>query len=273
MIIETIRRIRDRNPRQYGYVLLTCWFSIFFIFWSICSTKLPHYILPVYPALALLTGCFLETWINEPARVGPGWMKNAWITTIAAGLGMMAAVGIVARIFLPGEELIGLVGLILIAGGYLCLYYARHHHRQRVVTVFAATAVIFLTAVFGFAAQRVDRHQNARRLLALIRGDSPEPPPVCAYRFFRQSMVYYAGHEVQFCDDPEQLRQFLEQTPQAYVITLDKYQSEIEGKLPGRFRVLAHEQRFMATDEMVVFAPADQCVPSRTASRPLINSE
>jgi 4-amino-4-deoxy-L-arabinose transferase-like glycosyltransferase len=273
MIIETIRRIRDRNPRQYAYVLLTCWFSVFFIFWSICSTKLPHYILPVYPALALLTGCFLETWITEPARVGPSWMKNAWITTIAAGLGMMAAVGIVARIFLPGEEMIGLVGLILIAGGYLCLYYARRHHRERVVTVFATTAVIFLTAVFGFAAQRVDRHQNAKRLLARIRGDSPEPPPVCAYRFFLQSIVYYAGHAVQFCDNPEQLQQFLEQTPQAYVITLDKYQTEVEGKLPGRFRVLAHEQRFMATDEMVVFAPAGKSDSSRTASRPQISSE
>jgi 4-amino-4-deoxy-L-arabinose transferase-like glycosyltransferase len=273
MIIETIRRISDRNLRQYGYVLLSCWFSVFFIFWSICSTKLPHYILPVYPALALLTGCFLETWITEPARVGPSWMKNAWITTIAAGLGMMAAVGIVARIFLPGEELIGLVGLILIAGGYLCLYYARRHHRQRVVTVFACTAVIFLTAVFGFAAQRVDRHQNAKRLLARIRADSPEPPPVCAYRFFRQSMVYYAGHPVQHCDDPEQLQQFLEQTPQAYVITLDKYQTEVEGKHPGRFRVLAHEQRFMATDEMVVFAPAGKSDSSRTARRPQMNSE
>ncbi|MGA2796067.1 MAG: glycosyltransferase family 39 protein [Thermoguttaceae bacterium] len=273
MIIETMRRIRDRNSRQYAYVLLTCWFSVFFIFWSICSTKLPHYILPVYPALALLTGCFLETWITEPARVGPGWMKNAWITTIAAGLGMMAAVGIVARIFLPGEELIGLVGLILIAGGYLCLYYTRRRHRERVVTVFAATAVIFLTAVFGFAAQRVDRHQNAKRLLALIRVDSPKPPPVCAYRFFRQSMVYYAGHAVHFCDDPEQLRQFLEQTPQAYVITLDKYQAEVEGKLPGRFRVLARERRFMAADEMVVFAPTGKSDSSRTASRPQISSE
>ena len=77
--------------------------------------------MPVYPALALLTGCFLETWITEPARVGPGWMKNAWITTIAAGLGIMVAVGIVARIFLPGEELIGLVGLILIAA-VTCVY-------------------------------------------------------------------------------------------------------------------------------------------------------
>ena len=115
--------------------------------------------------------------------------------------------------------------------------------------------------------------KNAKRLLARIRGDSPEPPPVCAYRFFRQSMVYYAGYAVQFCDNPEQLQQFLEQTPQAYVITLDKYKTEVEGKRPGRFRVLAHEQRFMATDEMVVFAPAGKSDSSRTARRPQMNTE
>jgi len=273
-IIETIRRIRDRDPRRDGYVLLTCWFGVFFIFWSICSTKLPHYVLPVYPALALLTGGFLETWITDPARVGPGWMKNAWITTIAAGLGIMVAVGVAARIYLPGEELIGLVGLILIIGGYLCLYYAKRRHRQRVVTVFACMAAVFLTAVFGFAAQRVDQHQNAKRLLARIRGDCPEPAPVCAYRFFRQSMVYYAGHPVQYCDDPEQLRQFLEQAPQAYVITLDKYAEEVEGNHPGRFQILAREQRFLATDEMIVFAPAAGTGAGHTAiRRPSISRE
>ena len=267
MIIETVRRIRDADPRRNGYLLLTCWFSVFFVFWSICSTKLPHYVLPVYPALALLTGRFLETWIAEPARVGPSWMKNAWISLIVAGLAITAAGSITAHILLPGEELIGSVGLILAAGGCLCLYFANRRHSQKVVTVFACTAVVFLTAVFGFAAQRVDRHQNAKRLLALISRDSAEPAPVCAYRFFRQSMVYYAGHPVQCCDNAEQLQQFLEKEPQAYVITLDKYQAEVEGANPGRFRQLARERRFLATDQMVVFAPADAGDSDQTANR------
>ncbi len=267
-IIETVRRIRDRDPRRDAYVLLSCWFFVFFVFWSICNTKLPHYVLPVYPALALLTACFLEAWIAEPARVGPGWMKNAWITLIAVGLAIIVAVPIAARFVLPGEELIGLVGLILIAGGCLCLYYAKRRHLRQVATVFACTAVIFLTAMFAFAAQRVDRHQNAKRLLALIHGDGADTAPICAYRFFRQSMVYYAGHPVQCCDNPEQLQQFLDQAPQAYVITLDKYQAEVDGKHPGRFRELARQQRFLATDQMVVFAPSDKSSSNHTAIRP-----
>ena len=265
--IDAVRRIRERDAWRDGYVLLSCLFGMFFIFWSICSTKLPHYLLPVYPALGLLTGCYLETWISQPARVGPIWMKNAWITTIAVGLCIIVAVGVAAWIYLPGEELIGMVGLILIAGGYLCLYYAKRQHRERAVAVFTCMAVIFLTAVFGFAAQRVDSHQNAKRLMARIRGDSRESAPVCAYRFFRQSMVYYAGQPVEHCITPEQLRQYIERTPNAYVITLDKYESEIKEKYPDQFRVLARERRFLATDDMVVLAPAALNDTSHTATR------
>ncbi len=265
----------QRDPWREGYVLLACWFGVFFVFWSISSTKLPHYVLPAYPALALLTGCFLESWITEPTRVGPGWMKNAWITTMAVGLCIMVAVIVAVRIFLPGEELIALVGLILIVGGWLCLYYSKRRHFHRAATVFACTAVIFLTAVFGFAAQRVDRHQNAKRLLAQIGEDCTEPAHICAYRFFRQSMVYYAGHPIQYCDTPEDLQEYLESAaggPQAYVITLDKYEKEVERKEPGKFRVLARQRRFLASDEMVVLAPAADS--SHTATRPpLMNRE
>jgi 4-amino-4-deoxy-L-arabinose transferase-like glycosyltransferase len=271
--IDTVRRVRDRDPWRDSYLLLSCWFGVFFVFWSICSTKLPHYVLPAYPALALLTGGFLESWIHHPARVGPSWMKNAWITTMVIGVGIIIAVGIVAWIYLPGEELIGLAGMILVVGGGLCMYYAKRRYRRRAAVIFAAMSVIFITAIFGFAAQRVDRHQNAKRLLTQIRGDSAESVPICAYRFFRQSMVYYSGHPVQYCDTPEQLQEFVEKSPKAYIITLDKYEKEIEHKQPGQFRVLARERRFLAADDMVVLAPGASIDNSHTATRPPLNRE
>src|SRR3972149_3702592 len=250
--IDSIWRIRERHPWRDGHVLLACWFGVFFVFWSICSTKLPHYVLPAYPALALLTGSFLETWLTEPARVGPGWMKNAWITTMVVGLCMLIAVAVVARIYLPGEQWIGLVGIIPIVGGYSWLYYAKRQKRELAITIFACTSAVLLTAIFGFAALRVDRHQNAKRLLAEIRSDSSASAPVCAYRFFRQSMVFYAGHPVEYCDTPDELQQFIETAPDAYIITLDKYEEEINHQHPDQFRVLARQQRFLATDNMVV---------------------
>ncbi len=72
--IEVYRRIRGGHPWRDGLVLLVCLFGVWFVFWSICSTKLPHYLLPVYPALSLLTACFLEGWITGDVKLRPGWM-------------------------------------------------------------------------------------------------------------------------------------------------------------------------------------------------------
>ena len=266
--IDTVRRIREGDPRRNSHLLLGCWFGVFFVFWSICSTKLPHYMLPAYPVLALMTGSFLETWIVHPARVGPSWMKNAWLTTIVVGVGIVVAVAIASHIYLPGEGWIGLVGLILVIGGHLCLYYAKQHERKRVVVVFACTSAAFLTAMFGLAELRVDRHQNAKHLLAAVHRESHEPTAICAYRFFRQSMVFYAGHPITYCDTPEQLQEFLEKSPEAYIITLDEHQAEIEHLQPGRVRVFAHERRFLAWDEMIVLSLDGKSESAETASKP-----
>src|SRR5262249_45339485 len=41
---------------------LLCWIGVYLVFFSISQTKLPNYILPLYPAAALLTAHFLERW-------------------------------------------------------------------------------------------------------------------------------------------------------------------------------------------------------------------
>ena len=179
------------------------------VFWSICRTKLPHYLLPAYPALALLTACFVDRWQSAPASIGRWALRNAWISLILVGVGMMIAVPIVTSIYLPGEEVLGLLGLIPLLGGGWCWWQTAHGRHQQAAVALAVTAVLFLTAGFGWGALRVDRHQNAKPMIAKIRADSGEKgdrsnlPPIATYNFFRESIVYYAGHPITRCDDDE----------------------------------------------------------------------
>ena len=281
-------------PRAFsrdGCVLASCWFGVWFVFWSICKTKLPHYLLPAYPALALLTACFIERWQTEGEkgtgpicrngltnlRSVPGaayqldlspfprwWLRNAWISMILAGVGIMIAIPIVAAIYLPGEAVLGLVGLIPLIGGGWCWWKTAHDRHQEAAIALVATAVVFLTAIFGWAALRVDRHQNAQPMIAAIRADSGDTAsvPIATYRFFRESTVYYAGHPVTRCEDDaganrsahQSLQEFLAKSPRSYVITTSEYQREIEKRFPGQLRVLFRQRRFLARDqdEMVV---------------------
>ena len=266
-LIELVRRIRRHDPWRTGLILLSCWMGVFFVFWSTVSTKLPHYVLPMYPALALITAVFLHVWLSEPACVSRWPLQNAVITLLVVGVGILVAMPILARIYLPGEEALGLVGLIPAACGGLCLWYGRREQRRRAAAAFAVTSLAFVTALFGFAALRVDRHQNAASLVAQIRQSNPGPTQLAAYRFLKQSFIWYAEEPIARYDKPEGLRQFLETAENPCVFTSSEREAEIEKEFPGTFHVLAREPRFLHHSEVLVLARRPDAPVSRTAGR------
>ena len=84
-------------------------------------------------------------------RFARWWLRNAWISMILVGVGMMIAVPIVAAKYLPGEAVLGLVGLIPLVGGGWCWWKTAHGRHRQAAIAFAVTAVVFLTAMFGWA--------------------------------------------------------------------------------------------------------------------------
>ena len=267
-LIESVRRIRRNHPAKMETLFVLCWLVVFVAFWSIPSTKLPHYVLTAYPALALLTAVFIDAWITDPACVGRWWIRSATVTLIVVGVGMVVALPIVAHIFLPGEWMLGLVGVVLVVGGGLSLFYAERGRRFQTMAACAVTAVIFLTAMFGFAALRVDRYQNAPVLTAEIRRTSPGRPRLAGYRFFRESLVFYAGEPVPRCENAAQLQEFLHGAECPYVVTTDEYEEEVRRQFPGEFSVLIRRPRFLHSGEVVVLVGCrDQGVPQIATER------
>jgi len=138
--------------------------------------------------------------------------------------------------------------------------------------------VAFLTAIFGFAALRVDRFQNAKPMMAAIRADEGEAgsshkrgqtpfpmSPIATYDFFRESTVFYAGKPVTKCNDDkaaghtarQALAEFLAKPGRSYVITTDDNVPKIEKAFPGELKEIHRERRFLADGEMVVFRHGD----------------
>jgi hypothetical protein len=132
----------------------------------------------------------------------------------------------------------------------------------------AVTAVVFLTAMFGFAALRVDRYQNAPALMAEIRKASPGRPELAGYRFFRESLVFYAGEPVPHFEDANHLQKFLNQAKHPYVVTTDDHEQEIRRRFPGEWFVLVRRPRFLHSGEVVVLARRLDHGVSQTAARP-----
>ena len=78
----------------------------------LAGTKLPSYVVPAYPALALACGCFVDRWLRNPLLVSRVWTRLAWGTVALAGVGLVVALPIVAHVFLNDDWILGAVGLI-----------------------------------------------------------------------------------------------------------------------------------------------------------------
>ncbi|MBN1591606.1 MAG: hypothetical protein JW888_18975, partial [Pirellulales bacterium] len=241
--------------------------------WSAVAMKLPHHILPAYPALALLAAPFVYAWIHETARMNRLWMRNAAVTLIVVGFGLAIALPIVAMRLLPGDEWIGVAGVPLIVGGGLCLWFSGRGESERTMATFAVSSVAFLTIGFGVVVIGVDRHQNGPALAAAIRGTEVGPAEVAAFRFFRESFVYYTGEHVARIHEEKDLDQFVEESKHPFVITTDEHERMIRERFPGQFRVLDRQQRFLNTGELVVLewqapeAPRNAAKPTDRLTR------
>ncbi len=253
VLYHAYRRMRRGEPWAAGTRLAACWAGVWFVFWSVCSTKLPHYVLPAYPALSMLTGCFLTEWLAEPARFRAAWSRNAAWTLIVVGVLLGIGGATAAHLFVPGEERVGLVGVPLIVGGLICAGYHRRGDLRRFVPAVAATGAAFLLALFGWAAARIDRHQHSPELVAAVRARQPDAP-LAAFRFLQASLVYYNGKRMPRFESPEQAAAYLERTENGMIVALAAHEAELRRGCPMPLRVVARHPRFLAPGEVLVFA-------------------
>ena len=214
-VLDLIRRWRGREPGQNGAKFLTCWILVYLGFFSIAATKLPNYVLPAYPALALATACFVDRWLGQPARVSRWWPRLSFGTLLAVG----AAAAIVPTIVFNGSHtsqaiverlgiapeltddlmLIGWLGLILLAAGGIGLILAELGKPQPAVAALAFLTIGFCVALFAGVAVRIDRHQPCPAVAEAIHQHSSGTPQVVQFGYFRPSLVYYSDTRVENC--------------------------------------------------------------------------
>ena len=87
------RHVGDRTAR----VFLLSWALPIFILFSLTATKLPHYILPMFPPAALLTAATLEAWRTRHLdHRDRRWLNvGAWLlTSVAFGVGMLLCLAV-----------------------------------------------------------------------------------------------------------------------------------------------------------------------------------
>lgn len=269
--IDTRYRLRGPDPHRLGYTLALCWAGVYVVLFSVAQTKLPSYVTPCYPGVALLIGGFVAQFTQGTTLGSRLWSRLAMVALILVGTVLLVALPVAASEFLPGEEWLGLVGLIPILGGALAWACWEYERRELAAAVFATSAVVLLTSALGGVASRVSEHQQAQQLLQVAqqRGSSQ----LASFGLLEPSWIFYGGQpitELPWSGRPESLGSWVEvggkwqpkppigvsdvaASPDDWlIITTDDYAERLLEMLPEDYGVLSSAPYFLKDQELLL---------------------
>ncbi len=198
VLVASLIELAARTARSSGYragaILVASWLSVYLGFFSLAGTKLPNYIIPCYPALALMTALLIERWILRPESLPRAWSWIAFGILGAAGLGIVVATPVAARLLAEPDWTLGLVGLAPLAGAMLGMWFTWKKDAPRAAWSLGISSAVFVLWMFGVTVPQADQFQNSQAFVDTIEEQSDGPAHVATFRYFRPSMVFY-GHQ------------------------------------------------------------------------------
>lgn len=281
-VLLWIRRMRQNTEHRFALLLITCWIGVYVGLFSAAATKLPNYILPAYPAVAMLFAFALDAWLADPALLRMGWRRAAWGTVAVVGAGTIAVFPVIALIEFGGQTVLdrlglvkavqhevvwlGLIGLPAAVCGLAGLVLAERRRLGAAVGAIAATAVLTVVGLWNVAAPWVDQFQASQEIVQGIYREYDVPEhEVGTYGFFRPSMVFYNGGPVERCPEPADVRTFFASHPAGFLITESSHLADLEPVLPPDVAIVARRPRFPEKGELTLLV---RCPSGVVAARP-----
>ncbi len=195
-LVAAVRQHRDPAIR-----FLLVWLATWVVF-ELVPTKLPHYVLPLYPVLAILSAL----WAAWPQAVASWWDRITFgLAPVQFALG--AIVFAAAPVLLPAKYGDGLAWWALVPAALVAIiaiaalvFYFRRQMLAAALAVLAAPLIAYplLTAGVGPALSQLwVSPRLASQLKTLARPGDP-PPALAGY--IEPSMLFLTGTETRLTD-------------------------------------------------------------------------
>jgi 4-amino-4-deoxy-L-arabinose transferase-like glycosyltransferase len=208
----------DRRVR-HAVVFAAAWFLCVFLLFSLSRSKVPHYVLPAYPAAALLIGIFVDCVANT--REDALWWRVPMAIIALASVAAAAATALLLNVLVPADMMVKwLVPAILAAGAAVMV--AAIFKRAVVPAVYTLTCM--LAAVFAsigvFVVPRVIEPFKPMPLLAREATTTSKAgtPIGLLGRYGLSSVIYYSRRPVVALDGDDDTIMFLSTHPDAVCV-------------------------------------------------------
>jgi 4-amino-4-deoxy-L-arabinose transferase-like glycosyltransferase len=210
------------RPRRF----LLLFAGVVFVFFSASRSKLPSYILPLFPALALLTGDWLarvrgRTLAALVVPVAILALAGALSAPFAGGLGSDKVPVALYRIF---DKWLVAGALVLLACSCTAIAFARRERIAAAVLSLGCGGLLFVQIVMT-GHQALSPSYSAARAAALVKPLLGFDTPFYSVRTYEQTLPFYLKRTVTLVDYRDELDFGLQQQPELQIPTMDEFES------------------------------------------------
>lgn len=210
--------------------LLLVWSVFIFVFFSISSSKLPSYVLPIFPALALLIAPYLHdaprrAWLLLGTSVA---LLGAGMLVMAPRMGQFAKDAVDAANYQYLQPWALAAGAVLLAGALSVLWWSRQQRHWRdgaglLPTVMLAIAGFTAVQLLMIGSESHGRTRSGTALIAPILSELTPEMPLYAVGLYEQTLPFYLRRTMTLVAHADELEFGLQQEPQLWLPTMEPF--------------------------------------------------
>jgi 4-amino-4-deoxy-L-arabinose transferase-like glycosyltransferase len=220
------------------------WLVGLFVFFSISRTKRSEYLLPVFPAMALLVGYVIDRSIRSWDE-SLFWRRLiSWPLHIAIGLLVAAGIGIaVYGAILSMDWLLIILPLSLfLVLGALGVYYLFHRGKTMMsILTIVLTLVISVSYGVGPVVSQKNKNKSAKPFCLKVRRYLPPGENLKMYDFERPIYAVYTERFMDEAPDTDTLAKWFKSKKPVYVVAKEKSYLAIKDSFPLPIYVVLRE--------------------------------
>jgi len=207
--------------------LLLIWSVAIFVFFSASGSKLPAYILPIFPALAILIAAYLRR-----ARRSEWWLLGG--STALLGITMLAVAPQLIRFATDASQItaytasrpwMAAAGALLLTGAVPVLWWCARKRENFAMpaTLALACASLVVTQMLLLGSESHGRMRSGLPLVPAIAAELTPQTPLYAVGLYDQTLPFYLQRTMTLVLHPDELEFGLRQEPHLWKPTLHDF--------------------------------------------------
>ncbi len=226
-----LRRSVQRARRGHDLdVFLLAWVIVVFVFFTLSRAKLATYVLPIFPALALMVAAYLRDVLAAPATLRARALSLPTILWAAAITALAATTAIGVTIGYPIFWRPASSALLLLVFPLAAVALMRRQRWQAIPALVLVAALASQVLFYRTGAPIVNEFSSLRAAANVARA-LPEDARIIAYKTRGHSFTFYAERPLARVRSPEAAATALQDHAPVGLLTKAKYLDRIQAHL------------------------------------------